>query len=234
MNARSEKHTTRSAVVWTVATVLVPLALSWILVSAYLGPWYQRTGHRGSPPADVLLPALLDMVGPSLWITVGLWWLMFRAKDSFAALFATRTRSIAGDVALGVALGAAWIGIYGLVRYPPFDRMFLLDAAKLRSVPLSLSAGFCEEFLFRGFVILMIARAGGSRTAQILWSSLAFGLGHVHWGPWGMLWTTGLGLSFAGARTARGSVWPAVVAHSILNLAIEPGMLQLAMQTNGQ
>jgi len=229
------KTTSRtSAIGWTLATIIAPLALSWLLVGAYLGPWYARTRHQGSPPADVLLPGLLYTIGPSLWITVGLWWLINRKRDSFSALFATRTNSVAKDLLAGVILGAAWVAVYGLVNYPPFASMFVLNRLKLIAVPTSLSVGFCEEFLFRGFLFLIIARAGGGRAAQIVWSSVAFGLAHVHWGPWGMLWTTALGLSFATARTLRGNVWPAVVAHSILDLCVEPGLLQMAMHVSSR
>jgi membrane protease YdiL (CAAX protease family) len=59
-------------------------------------------------------------------------------------------------------------------------------------------------------------------------SSIAFGLAHCFWGPYGMLWTTILGLTLGLAVLWRGSVWPAVVAHTLLDLCIEPGLIEKA------
>ena len=78
-------------------------------------------------------------------------------------------------------------------------------------------------------MILLIARAGGGPKAQVLWSSLAFGLAHIMWGPIGMLFTVVLGASFAGVTLWRGNVWSAVTAHALLNLCIEPGLMEKAM-----
>ena len=107
--------------------------------------------------------------------------------------------------------------------------MFVFDHAKLASLPASVSAGFCEEFLFRGFIIGLIARAGGGSQAQVLWSSLAFGLAHLMWGPVGMLFTVALGASSAIVTLWRGNVWAAVLAHTLLDLGSEPGLMDKAM-----
>jgi Na+-driven multidrug efflux pump len=44
--------------------------------------------------------------------------------------------------------------------------------------------------------------------------------------------TTVLGFTFGLAVLWRGNVWPAVAAHTLLNLCIEPGLLEKAL-TNG-
>ena len=130
---------------------------------------------------------------------------------------------------IGAFLGGAWVALYGGIGWPAFSAMFVLDTAKLQSLPASVSAGFCEEFLFRGFLMLMIARAGGTPKAQIFWSSIAFGVGHILWGPVGAMFTAVLGLSFAVVTTMRGNVWAAVTAHTLLNICIEPGLMEKAM-----
>lgn len=144
-------------------------------------------------------------------------------------MFATRTDHPGKDIRIGALLGVCWVAVYGAIGWRTFGTMFVFNAAKAASVPTSLSAGFCEEFLFRGFLILLIARAGGGPKAQILWSTLAFGLAHILWGPVGMLFTVALGCSFAVVTTWRGSVWSAVAAHTLLNLCIEPGLMEKAM-----
>lgn len=221
--------TTTKAIAWTLATIFTPLLLNFVLSSFYLGPWYARTGHQGPPPPEVLVRSMMIAAPAALWLTTGLWWFVHRRAIAFAELFGTRGASVWNDLAIGIALGVFWIGVYGVADVVAFGEMFVLDGAKLASVPMSLSAGVCEEFLFRGFLIGLIARAGGGRPAQLIYSSLAFGLGHCLWGPWGMLWTVVLGITFGLAVLWRGNVWPAVVAHTVLNLCIEPALVDKAV-----
>jgi len=224
----------RQAVKWTLLTIVTPLAVSLFAANAYVFAWYMRmdaagTPYNGPPPNDVVFRGVMLTAGVGLWFTVFLWWLLWRKTCSFGELFATRSRHLPIDLVAGSLLGAGWVGVYGALGWPPFSAMFVFDTAKLASLPTSISAGFCEEFLFRGFVMLVIARAGGGVAAQVVWSSLAFGAAHFMWGPVGMLFTVALGASFAGVSLWRGSVWPAVVAHTLLDLCIEPAMFEQAM-----
>jgi len=200
----------------------------------YIAAWYVKMGmagtpHEGSPPPQLIQRAVVATAGIGLWFTLGLWWLIKRKVYTFSTLFGTQTDSFSKDLLAGALLGAFWVAVDGLMRWPPFGEMFVLNAAKARSLFTSLSAGFCEEFLFRGFVIGTIAAAGGTKKAQLLWSSLAFGIAHVFWGPIGMLFTVALGVTFAAITLKRGNVWAAVVAHSVLNLCVEPGLFEKAM-----
>jgi len=222
-----ESLTKKKAVGWVFATVLAPLLIAYVLSVPCISFWYYQTGHQGQPPGDVIMRVFMDVAAPALWATIALWWLIHRKTSSFAELFATRTGSFVRDLPIGLGLGALWVVIYGL-WVVPFGEMFVIDLAKLRSIPASLSAGFCEEFLFRGFVFLVIARAGGGWKSQVVYSSLAFGAAHLTWGPWGMAWTVVLGFTFGAARLWCGNVWPAVVAHTLLDLCIEPGLIEKA------
>ncbi len=224
------------AIKWAILTVIIPLAVSLFAANAYIAFWFVRmatagTPHTGAPPLSVVQRGVMLTAGVGLWFTVLLWWFLHRKADSFSSLFRTSTDQMWKDIGVGLLLGGVWVAVYGLIGWPPFSAMFVLDAPKVVSIPTSLSAGFCEEFLFRGFVILLIARSGGGRKAQVLWSSLAFGLAHVFWGPVGMLFTIVLGASFAVATLWRGNVWAAVTAHTVLNLCIEPGLMEKAMFT---
>jgi len=224
----------KKAIAWVIATILMPLSLMMFLANGYLVLWYMRTGYHGPPPPHVIVTAVLTMTAPGLWLTIGLWWLFHRKTTRFTDLFAVRSGSPGTDLMIGTALGAAWVAVYGLAGVVSFDMMFLLDAGKWQSLPTSVSAGICEELLFRGFVLLVIARAGCGRAAQLVLSSLAFGLAHVFWGPWGMLWTLVLGLTFGAVRVWRDSVWPAVAAHTLLNVCIEPGLFQAFINSGFQ
>jgi len=219
---------------WIILTIICSLGVSLFATNFYIAFWYMRmamagTPHEGAPPPGVIQQGMFFTGWLGLWFTVLLWWFLKRKQDSFATLFNTKTDNFLKDLFAGLLVGGIWVIIYGLIDWPPFSEMFLFDSKKLLSIPTSLSAGFCEEFLFRGFVVLMIARAGGSKKHQVIWSSLAFGMAHILWGPVGMLFTVFLGASFAMITIYRGNVWPAVVAHSLLNICIEPGLIEKAM-----
>ena len=219
--------------------MITPLSLSIFCANGYIAYWYyqmanQGTPYEGPPPIDVIQRGMIYTAGIGLWLTVLIWWFIKRKQYTFSSLFSTSAESFGKDVMWGALLGVSWVLVYGLLGWPSFSDMFVLDKAKLISIPTSLSAGFCEEFLFRGFLIMVIAQAGGKKKAQIIWSSLAFGLAHFHWGPIGALFTVALGASFAVVTIRRGNVWAAVVAHTILNLCIEPGLLHKVMAMYSQ
>ena len=223
------KMSKKRAALWVVATMLGPLLFYWFTSGWYIGMWYARTGHQGPPTSEIMIKAMFIGLPPALWAVVALWWWIHRKKAAFRELYSTRSNTLRSDLAIGVGLGALWVGVYALFDVVPWREMFTLDLAKLASVPTSLSAGFCEEFLYRGFIFAIIAAAGGSKASKLIIASIAFGLAHCFWGPWGMLWTTVLGFTFGIVVLWRGNVWPAVVAHALLDLCIEPGLLEKAL-----
>jgi len=153
--------TKAKAGVWIIATILAPLVLSIILSSFYIGIWYGTTQHQGNPPAHVIANGMW-IGGPlALWGTILIWWFVHRKSTPFSQLFRTRSATSLPDLAIGLVLGGVWVALYGLMDVVAFGQMFELNVGKLVSTPASVSAGFCEEFLFRGFVFLVVARAGG-------------------------------------------------------------------------
>jgi membrane protease YdiL (CAAX protease family) len=216
----------RKAAFWILMVVLIPLSLSLFFSNFYIAIWYAKTAHRGPPPMDVIRKGVLYMTGFGLWSSVALLWLLKRKQDRFSILFGTQTKSLTRDVSYGLLLGIFWVLVYGMIGWPPFSSMFVISSAKATSLFTSVSTGFCEEFLFRGFAILLIARAGGRFKSQLIWSSLAFGIAHIFWGPVGMLFTIAMGLTFGAITLKRGNVWSAVTAHTFLNICIEPALLE--------
>jgi membrane protease YdiL (CAAX protease family) len=85
-------------------------------------------------------------------------------------------------------------------------------------VALSLAAGWGEEMAYRGFLVPALAlMLGGVWPAAIL-SSAVFGLLHAYQGLLGIVRTALLGLVLAGSLILTGSLWPAIVAHAILDV----------------
>jgi len=90
-----------------------------------------------------------------------------------------------------------------------------LRASKVlsRGSLLALAAGFCEELLFRGFILPMLANVTENNIIALLLSSLLFGLGHSTKPNITLLIETGLGLSFGMMFLATGNLAVPMVAH---------------------
>jgi|KBSMisStaDraftv2_1062788.scaffolds.fasta_scaffold03050_6 membrane protease YdiL (CAAX protease family) len=85
-------------------------------------------------------------------------------------------------------------------------------------VALSVTAGVCEEFLFRGFVMAALFRAGLATWLVVILSSAMFGIAHLYQGKGGSLGTGILGTLFALFRLMYHSLLPAVIWHAVLDI----------------
>lgn len=83
---------------------------------------------------------------------------------------------------------------------------------------LSLTAGICEEILFRGFLIWLITAWLGLVAAVIL-SSIVFGCAHIYLGVAQVPRTAIVGLVLALIAVAAGSLWPAMAIHAAVDLS---------------
>lgn len=83
---------------------------------------------------------------------------------------------------------------------------------------LALTAGICEEFLYRGFAMAVFARAGLPVWSVVLASSALFGLAHLYQGKSGFISTMLLGLLLGWARASWQSLVPVVVWHSTVDV----------------
>ncbi len=84
---------------------------------------------------------------------------------------------------------------------------------------ISLTAGVCEEVLFRGFLIRFL-RDGGPAIPLIgalALSSAAFGLGHLYQGFKGVMTTTVAGIVFGLLFLLTGSLIPGIVLHALVD-----------------
>ena len=158
---------------------------------------------------------------------IGVWRLGNWRAWAFALLFAAI--SIGGNLRflprMGVPISAAF-----------FPEGFHLAAALIMGI----TAGFCEEVLFRAFLMTEFAHAGYTKVLQVLIPGLAFGLSHAGYLnqgflPWlgivvptaflGMMW----GVSYL---LGRRSLAPAIVAH-FLNDATALPWISFFMVTGG-
>jgi len=82
------------------------------------------------------------------------------------------------------------------------------------------TAGVCEEWLYRGFFLAVVAAlAGGLPTgALVLVAAVAFGLAHAYQGPAGIVTTGVLGGVMAAVYLQTGSLLLPVLLHAVIDL----------------
>jgi uncharacterized protein len=89
-------------------------------------------------------------------------------------------------------------------------------AERWRFHAVSITAGVCEEVLFRGFLLWYFAVWVGVWPAAIL-SSIVFGIGHVYLGVRQIPNTVIIGLVMATLAILSGSLWPAMLLHAAID-----------------
>jgi membrane protease YdiL (CAAX protease family) len=82
---------------------------------------------------------------------------------------------------------------------------------------LSVSAGVCEEFIFRGYLIWAFQPLFGSWGAAAL-SVIAFAAAHSYQGVKGALAVGVLGILFTLVVLTCGSLWPAMALHALVDM----------------
>jgi uncharacterized protein len=130
------------------------------------------------------------------------------------------TAAIVGAATLG---GLQWLNLRRMGRSSGKAREFMrvlteriLPQSRLELVPflaLAVTAGACEEFLYRGFAMAALTRAGLPVWSAVLLSSILFGLAHLYQGRGGLLSTLVIGTVFGTARIAYDGLVPVMVWH---------------------
>lgn len=87
---------------------------------------------------------------------------------------------------------------------------------------LCVTAGICEEILFRGFLMFYLQEVfpGLGIAGAVVVSSAVFGLAHLYQGLAGVLTTGALGVGMAMLYAAGGSLVVPIVLHALLDLRI--------------
>jgi uncharacterized protein len=140
-----------------------------------------------------------------------------------------RWRVLFAGIGGGGALAALqWLNLRRMGRLPTASRGLLQSLAErifpqsgvemLPFFALALTAGICEEFLYRGFAMGAFLRAGLPIWEAVLISSFLFGLAHLYQGYGGAVGATLLGGLFGAARMGYHSLVPVIIWHSAVDL----------------
>jgi membrane protease YdiL (CAAX protease family) len=85
-------------------------------------------------------------------------------------------------------------------------------------VAVALTAGACEELLYRGWLLNLLAAAWGSTWMGCAVSAVVFGLAHAYQGRSGIIGTSLLGCVFGILFLLTGSLLPGQVLHTAIDL----------------
>jgi len=135
-----------------------------------------------------------------------------------------RWRILMAAIVGAATLGALqWLNLRRMGRSSGKARQFMQALAErilpqssvelLPYLALALTAGLCEEFLYRGFLMAALARAGLPVWGVVLLSSVFFGLAHLYQGRGGLVSTLVIGTVFGAARIAYDGLAPAMAWH---------------------
>lgn len=243
-----EKTSTLNGTTFTPFMALVLFFAFFIVVMIVLGPmlraWLAPHFDLESPRAQAAF-----RIGVSLLLE----WIEFGA---LVAVLAVGSKTLA-DVgwgqpsaiwgwllALGLVAFLAWSAFAGgpnrKTIYAIDARTWLTDWSFYRislALGVAITAGICEETIFRGFVMNALRDAGAPLIAQIALSGLLFGLAHLSTATVGgkfdlvggfsaVASTTVFGILFAIAFVLGGrSLTPVIVAHGIFGFIFEPWMI---------
>lgn len=172
------------------------------------------------------LPAYWSSIA-TLWLLGTASWFVGTRSDGPAALGLVATEwSVLVLWTLGLTAG-------GLLTIVVFRQLSIwtgtLDSRLLRQLlprsaeerrvfgVLSVAAGFGEEIAYRGYAITALAPLTGVTGAAVL-TSVVFGLLHGYQGALGILRTGAMGGMLAWGFLVTGSLWPAIAAHTLIDV----------------
>lgn len=215
-----------AVVVFVFARDLGPAARIWTTVLVGVLPPLSIAQARAL--GAVALPARLSLY---LQSAVSLWALA--AITAIVARTGGITAAQLGLIVLPLADVLLWTGgltIAGVLLMLAAHRLGVRESATLAAllprtsaerlafVGLSLTAGFCEELVFRGFLVPAIMPAVDSAVVAALIAAAVFGLVHAYQGFAGAIRAAALGMLLALPLLLTGSILPAILAHAAIDL----------------
>jgi len=179
-----------------ISLYLSTIAFQWI--AAAIACW--RAWAHGYTSAELGLgtgPNLFRTVAVGLCgtlILAGMHWLNFRRMGGSLDKLPARVQAMATRI----------------LPQSPRERVPFLA--------LAITAGCCEEFLYRGFAMSTFARAGFPIWGSVVVSSILFGAAHLYQGRGGLIGTGILGLLFGAFRALTGSLIPVTAWHAAVDI----------------
>jgi CAAX protease family protein len=203
----------------TIVFIAIFIALSVV------GGFFQHAAkQRPQPtvPSSSAVPGYVSVLVSEwllvLYVRMGVQKRGVRLRDLVGGRWATPT-DVIKDFALGAAVWAFWIGLQNphILGGGKNAAQGLLPQGILESlvwIPLALSAGFCEELAFRGYLQKQFQAVTGSAALAVLFQALVFGVGHFYEGVGAAARITLFGFLFGLLAVWRRSLRPGMITHA--------------------
>lgn len=163
----------------------------------------------------------------SLWVLATITWFVARASAFDPALLGLRLLALPHSLLWAFALAFMGVGVMYATRNVGMTaedsvlaHLIPVTAAERTAfVLVALTAGVCEELVFRGFLQTALTYATGSSFIALLLGSTAFGIVHAYQEPAGVFRAALLGALLAVPVVITGSIYPSMVAHFAIDVA---------------
>jgi membrane protease YdiL (CAAX protease family) len=184
-----------------------------------------KKGERGALLREYKITILGEIIG-GLIAFGAIRYEIFKPSDAFGISF--------GEGGGNFLIAAAAIGsLLGLIIVPLLakfgknvltgDIETLLPRTKnekLWFIFVALSAGVCEELIFRGYGLRLFESMGFTGMPLLIVSAVVFGLAHIYQGFVGVITTAAMGALFTLIYIQTGSLWWSIAAHIFIDLRV--------------
>lgn len=180
-------------------------------------------GHRGTVP--LYLSLIVAEWALLRYVVIGIHRKGLKLHDLVSGRWAS-WKDVVRDLAVGLAFWLAWTAGETLV-----ERFLGPDSAKGIGtllpqgpleigiwVALSLSAGFCEEVVFRGYLQRQFHALSGSAAVGVLGQAAIFGVSHGYQGTRLAITIAILAVAYGLLARWRKSLRPGIVAHAWMDI----------------
>jgi len=210
------------------------LLFLWLAVILPFATWRRRNAYRRDAPGQRLTSRRLYlrvMIGQ--WLAAGALVFVFRRIGSPLATLGLRLPLLMPTLWILLAIAVALpLGLFlGKRRLDSSARRAELrerfggasllvpttDSEQRWWNALAITAGVCEELLYRGYLGFYLGRSLPIPWVAVL-ASVFFGLGHLYLGPRHALRTFIVGAGFWGIYLSTGSILPGMVLHALIDV----------------
>jgi uncharacterized protein len=190
-----------------------------------IGGFFQhavRQQPQATVPSGNAVPGYISVVVFEwllvLYVRMGVHKRGMHLRDLVGGRWAT-PKEVMKDIALGAGLWAVWIGLMNahVLGGGTNAAQGLLPRGILESlvwIPVTLSAGFCEEVAFRGYLQKQFQAITGNAGWAVLFQAIVFGIGHLYEGVGQVARITLFGVLFGLLALWRKSLRPGMIAHA--------------------
>lgn len=202
--------------------------MTWLAAMSTASHYQHGFPNAHLPGMGAHLSSYVTVIALEWFLVLVIWLALRRRALGLGSLVGGRwdsARSVLRDIGLAigylvlVAVPISWLGD----RFGPSTKQVdvnLIPRTALELVgwvTMSITAGFCEEYFFRGYLMEQYAAWSRSRWFAIVAQSIFFGLCHAYYGAVQMLAVVLLGLALGLLAHWRKSLRPGMIAHGLVD-----------------